>query len=111
MSTSSNPNELLVDYAVDGSTATTTIQSQDDFIPSDSQSVTAYKCNYHVESGTITQDNGIAVSSYYDLLYPCDQDPTTYTRTIAETVLTHVAEFFELLPDGTTCTIPDTCLP
>jgi hypothetical protein len=45
------------------------------------------------------------------MLYPCDEDPAKLMNAIAETVLTNVAEYFELLPDGSVCTIPDTLKP
>jgi hypothetical protein len=96
MTSSSKPNEVLVIYADNDNK---------------NGEITEYKCDYHVQSGAIKDGNGIEVSSYYDMLYPCNEDPERIMNAIAPTVLTNIAEYFELLPDGTVCTIPNTLKP
>jgi hypothetical protein len=96
MTSSSKPNEVLVIYAGNNS------QSGD---------ISGYQCDYHVQSGTISSDNGIEVSSYYDMRYPCDKQPEQFVAAISSTVLTNLAEEFKLLPEGIACIKFDTMLP
>jgi hypothetical protein len=95
-SNATKPNEVLVVFANNDS---------------ENGEITGYLCDYHVQSGTIKAGSGVEVSSYYDMLYPCAGDPGMLMNAIASTVLTNVAEYFELLPDGSVCTIPDAALP
>lgn len=72
--------------------------------------VTSYKCDHHVKSGKITAQSGRTISSYYEMLLPCQDDPEDSMRIVASELLDSLGDTFGLLPDGRTCTVPDTTL-
>lgn len=72
---------------------------------------TAYECDFHVQTGTISVQSGIVKDSYYDMLYPCDLDPLDGIKLYGVAVLENIAEEFGILPSGNACVIPNTKLP
>jgi hypothetical protein len=72
--------------------------------------ITAYKCDYHVKNGSINATSGKNISSYYEMLYPCSENPQQAKKTVASELLHKLAVTFGLLPDGKTCTVPNTLL-
>lgn len=71
----------------------------------------AYECEYHVQTGAISNKTAQEVPSYYDLIYPCDSSINTAISIVASKLLQEIATTFKILPDGTACSIPDTSLP
>lgn len=71
----------------------------------------AFKCTYHVATGKIQASTAKSISSYYDMLYPCNDNVQQGVDMIAANVLSNVAEYFNILPDGKACSIPYTALP
>ena len=76
----------------------------------DSGIVVAYKCQYHIKTGGITQNNGKEINSFYEMIHPCREDPEDAMHIVASELLDALGTTFGLLPDGSACTIPDTSL-